>query len=125
MSNYDEKINVLPEMEYPCEMLIDRFLMDPGQNTQNKPGDSDFSMNGGLNAFLRAKSLVDPDKASISDVQDDMRPSEQDDLHPWMRCCGRNFKHSVFSLQPSRAPKRGLGRHRRGLSRAQLGQPNP
>ncbi|XP_017019626.1 uncharacterized protein [Drosophila kikkawai] len=128
MSNHDGKDNRQPEMERPFEMLINRSFMDHGQPPHMKtPADSDFSMNGALIAFMRAKSVEDHDATPIpeSAQEDDKPPLEQTDPHPWMRCCGRNFKHSIFSLQPSRTPKRGLGRHRRGLSREQQGQPTP
>lgn len=128
MNNPDEIDHEHPEIEHPCEMLIDRSFMDSGKTTNRKKlEDSDFSINGALIAFMRAKSSSDAETTPTTDGAEDdgIPPSAQSDPYPWMRCCGRNFMHSVFSLQPSRAPKRGLGRRRRGASHGQRGQPTP
>ncbi|XP_070071578.1 uncharacterized protein [Drosophila takahashii] len=107
-----------PEEQAPPESRqIDRCVFNMGScENKREPKDSDFSMSSARLAFLRPQSLdnshQNPSPASDK-VETPLKDQDQDP-HPWMKCCGRNFTRSIFSLQPSPNPRPGFTRRRRG-----------
>ncbi|KAH8335073.1 hypothetical protein KR074_002874 [Drosophila pseudoananassae] len=95
-------------------------LTDLDFQKRQEPAETDFRMNDSFVAFIRAKSRSDQDSENlVSDATEEIAVLPSDDPHPWMKCCGRNFTRSIFSLQPSRQPKRGFWRHQRSHSNIQ------
>ncbi|BFF96810.1 uncharacterized protein DMAD_05361 [Drosophila madeirensis] len=100
----------------PPEIHIDRYFTNlrwsMDNDTKKSTSDIDFSMNGGLLVFLKSKSKEasepkpDPDTPLTSPAESSAPPSDL----PWMRCCGRNFKSSIFSLQPAEPKRRSFSR---------------
>ncbi|XP_016992077.1 uncharacterized protein LOC108053869 [Drosophila rhopaloa] len=104
-ASLDEKKQIQPE-------LIDHCTIDLGE-TENKIEKVDFCMNRARLAFLHAETVEDPVQNSTLKSKSVELPSE--DLHPWLKCCGRNFMRSIFSLQPKQNPRPGFTRRRRGM----------
>ncbi|KAH8364052.1 hypothetical protein KR084_001936 [Drosophila pseudotakahashii] len=111
-TNQDREEHARPESR-----LIDRCVIDLGRTENTKePRDSDFSMNSARLAFLRPQTVdnshQNPSLASDA-VETPQATLKDQDPHPWMKCCGRNFTRSIFSLQPSQSPRPGFTRRRR------------
>jgi len=103
------------EQPKPESMLIDRYVIDLGRTEDKKElGDTYFSMKSARLAFLRPETNTNPPPTSDA-VEIPHAALKDQDAHPWMQCCGRNFTRSIFSLQPSRNPKPGFTRRRRCL----------
>nr|XP_017093275.2 uncharacterized protein LOC108122930 [Drosophila bipectinata] len=92
-------------------------LADLEFQKRQEPAETDFRMDDSFVAFIRAKSSLDQDSENL--VTEEITAPPSDDPYPWMKCCGRNFTRSIFSLQPSRQPKRGFWRHHRSHSKIQ------
>ncbi|KAH8335022.1 hypothetical protein KR067_004919 [Drosophila pandora] len=99
-------------------------LTDLDFKKRQQPAETDFRMNDAFVAIIRAKAKLIPESENLdSNAIEEVTSPPPDDPYPWMKCCGRNFTRSIFSLQPSRQPQRGFWRHQRSLSNRQEHKP--
>lgn len=106
--------------------MLGLSLTDLDFKKRQEPAETDFRMNDAFVAIIRAKSGSDRDSRNFdSNAINEVTSPQSDDPYPWMKCCGRNFTRSIFSLQPSHQPQRGFWRHQRSLSNRQEHQPAP
>ncbi|KAI8033189.1 hypothetical protein M5D96_014047 [Drosophila gunungcola] len=97
----------------PESMPIEHCITDLARTGHTKePADIDFSMSRGRLAFLGAQTVSDSVQDRPLKPNSPEFPSE--DPTPWLKCCGRNFMRSIFSIQPSPNTRPVLTRRRRG-----------
>lgn len=117
-------MNTNQDEEHQHIQMLGLRLTDLDFKKRQQPAETDFRMNDAFVAIIRAKAKSIPESGNLdSNAIEEVASPQPDDPYPWMKCCGRNFTRSIFSLQQSRQPQRGFWRHQRSLSNRQEHQP--